>query len=73
MVSATDTSTSTTGMIVHCDRCGEKAEVKGMDMGPDRSPEPGVGRDDHDTSGARHIIECPQCGVRTQPVKPQGS
>ena len=64
---------ATTCMIVHCDECGAKAEVMGMDMGPGRSPELGVGRDDHDTSGARHIIKCPNCGVLIQQVKPQGS
>jgi uncharacterized Zn finger protein len=64
---------NTKTMTVYCDRCGKKAEVLGVDMGPDRSPEPGIGRDDHDTSGARHIIQCPNCGVVTQQVKPQGS
>ena len=62
-----------TVMLVHCDKFGEKAEVKGMVMGPDRSPELGVGRDDHDTSGALHVSECPECGIRTQRVTPQGS
>jgi hypothetical protein len=64
---------SATSMLVTCDRCGAKAEVKGVDLGPDRSPQPGVGRDDHDTSGSVHIIECPNCGVRTQQMRPQGS
>lgn len=62
-----------TVMLVYCDECGEKAEVRGMDMGPDGSPELGVGRDDHDTSGALHVIDCPNCGVRTQAVTPQGA
>jgi len=60
-------------MLVECDNCKQQAYVTGMDLGPDRSPELGVGRDDHDTSGALHIIDCPNCGVRTQPVKPQGT
>ena len=29
-------------------------------MGPDRSPEPGVGRDDHDTSGASPHYRLPE-------------
>jgi endogenous inhibitor of DNA gyrase (YacG/DUF329 family) len=62
-----------TVMRVHCATCGEKAEVEGMDMGPDRSPELGVEREDHDTSGALHDIDCPKCGIRTQRVTPQGS
>ena len=29
---------NTKTMNVYCDRCGKKAEVLGVDMGPDRSP-----------------------------------
>jgi hypothetical protein len=60
-------------MIVHCDKCGAEAIVRGVDTGPGRSPELGVGRDDHDTSGSLQIIDCPTCGRRTQPMTPQGS
>jgi uncharacterized Zn finger protein len=60
-------------MNVHCDKCGAKAEVRGVDTGPDRSPELGVGRDDHDTSGSLQVVDCPNCGTHTQTMTPQGS
>jgi hypothetical protein len=59
--------------LIDCDKCGEKAEVWGMDLGPDREPELGAGRDNHETSGAFHVIDCPNCGIRTQAVAPQGT
>ncbi|HEY4231958.1 MAG TPA: hypothetical protein VGM76_00900 [Lacipirellulaceae bacterium] len=60
-------------MIVHCDRCGAKAEVIGVDIGPEVSPEPGENRDGHATESARHRINCPNCGIVFQGIKPQGS
>ena len=64
---------ATTVMIVHCAKCGAKAEVRGVDIGPDRSPELGVGRDDHDTSGSLQVVDCLNCGIHTQAMTPQGS
>jgi predicted RNA-binding Zn-ribbon protein involved in translation (DUF1610 family) len=64
---------ASTVMIVHCNKCGAEAVVRGVDTGPDRSPEPGVGRDDHDTSGSLQVIDCPNCGTHTQAMTPQGS
>jgi hypothetical protein len=62
-----------TKMIVHCDRCGAEAEVRGLNIGPDQSSQHGSGHDDYDTTKAQHVVDCPHCGIHTQRIKPQGS